>query len=218
MPAENTVHVIDDDQAVRESLAFLLTAAGLEVRPHESAEAFLDGLEGITSGCVVTDVRMPQMSGLELLERVRQSHPDVPVIVITGHGDVPLAVEAMKAGAADFLEKPFDDEALVSAVEAALRRQASGEGRDAERRELAQRIEALSGRERQVLEGLVAGRANKIIAFDLGISPRTVEIYRANLMTKMRAATLSDLVRMALIAGFLPNQGLPLKGSDEVGS
>ena len=119
---------------------------------------------------------------------------------------MPLAVEAMKAGAADFLEKPFDDEAMVSAVEAALRRQASGEGRDAERRELAQRIEALSGRERQVLEGLVAGRPNKIIAFDLGISPRTVEIYRANLMTKMQAASLSALVRMALVAGLLPNR------------
>lgn len=206
MPDESTVHVIDDDQAVRDSLAFLLAAAGLEVHTHDSAEAFLDVLEGITSGCVVTDVRMPQMSGLELLQRVRQSHPDMPVIVITGHGDVPLAVEAMKAGAVDFLEKPFDDEALLSAVETALRRQASGGGRDAERRELAQRIEALSGRERQVLEGLVAGRPNKIIAFDLGISPRTVEIYRANLMTKMRAASLSDLVRMALIAGLLPNQ------------
>lgn len=217
MPDESTVHVIDDDQAVRESVAFLLTAAGLEVRAHDSAEAFLDGLEQITSGCIVTDVRMPQMSGLELLQRVRQTRPDLPVIVITGHGDVALAVGAMKAGAADFLEKPFDDEALVSAVEAALRRQASGEGRDAERRELAQRIEALSGRERQVLEGLVAGHPNKIIAFDLGISPRTVEIYRANLMTKMQAASLSELVRMALIAGLLPNQTLPLKDGDEVG-
>jgi two-component system, LuxR family, response regulator FixJ len=216
MPDECTVHVIDDDQAVRESLAFLLTAAGLEVRTHDSGEALLDMLEGITSGCVVTDVRMPQMSGLDLLQRVRQTRPDLPVIVITGHGDVPLAVEAMKAGAADFLEKPFDDEALLSAVEGALQRQASGEGRDAERRELAQRIEALSGRERQVLEGLVAGRPNKIIAFDLGISPRTVEIYRANLMTKMQAASLSDLVRMSLIAGLLANQSLPLKGGDEV--
>jgi two-component system, LuxR family, response regulator FixJ len=217
MPDESTVHVIDDDQAVRESVAFLLTAAGFEVRAHDSAEAFLDGLEQIKSGCIVTDVRMPQMSGLELLQRVRQTRPDLPVIVITGPGDVALAVEAMKAGAADFLEKPFDDEALVSAVEAALRRQASGDGRDAERRELAQRIEALSGRERQVLEGLVAGRPNKIIAFDLGISPRTVEIYRANLMTKMHAASLSELVRMALIAGLLPNQTLPLKDGDEVG-
>jgi two-component system, LuxR family, response regulator FixJ len=217
MAAESTVHVIDDDQAVRGSLAFLLTAAGLEVRTHDSAEAFLDLLDGITSGCVVTDVRMPQLSGLDLLQRVQQTRPQLPVIVITGHGDVPLAVEAMKAGAADFLEKPFDDEALVSAVEAALRRQASGEGRDAERRELARRIEALSGRERQVLEGLVAGRPNKIIAFDLGISPRTVEIYRANLMTKMRAGSLSDLVRMALMAGLLANQGLPRKGGGEAG-
>ena len=203
---ESTVHVIDDDDAVRESLAFLLTAAGIEVRTYESATAFLDVLDGIKSGCVVTDVRMPQMSGLELLQRIQKSHGHLPVIVITGHGDVPLAVEAMKAGAADFLEKPFDDETLLAAVGAACRRKGSDDGRDAERRELARRIEALSGRERQVLEGLVAGHPNKIIAFDLGISPRTVEIYRANLMTKMHAASLSDLVRMALVAGLLSDK------------
>ena len=203
MPDEGAVHVIDDDDAVRESLEFLLTAADIEVRTYESAKAFLDGLEGITSGCIITDVRMPQMSGLELLHRIQQTHADLPVIVITGHGDVPLAVEAMKTGAVDFLEKPFNDETLLAAVRAAFRRQGGDDGREAERRELAQRISALSGRERQVLEGLVAGHPNKIIAFDLGISPRTVEIYRANLMTKMQAASLSDLVRMALIAGLL---------------
>ncbi len=206
MPDEGAVHVIDDDEALRESLAFLLAAADLEVRTYETPKGFLDELEGIASGCIITDIRMPQMSGLDLLQRIRQTRADLPVIVITGHGDVPLAVEAMKAGALDFLEKPFDDEALLSAVRAALRRQGSDDGREAERRELAQRISALSGRERQVLEGLVAGHPNKIIAFDLGISPRTVEIYRANLMTKMQAASLSDLVRMALIAGLLPDR------------
>jgi len=206
MPDEGAVHVIDDDQAVRESLAFLLVAAGIEARTYETPKGFLEELEGIASGCIITDIRMPQMSGLDLLQRIRQTRADLPVIVITGHGDVPLAVEAMKAGAMDFLEKPFDDEALLAAVRAALRRKGSEDGREAERRELAQRITSLSGRERQVLEGLVAGHPNKIIAFDLGISPRTVEIYRANLMTKMQAASLSDLVRMALIAGLLPGR------------
>jgi len=206
MPAEDIVHVIDDDEAVRQSLEFLLRSADIGVRSYESATAFLEVLGEETAGCLVTDVRMPQISGLELLQRVRKTHPDLPVIVITGHGDVPLAVEAMKAGAMDFLEKPFDDEALLAAVRAAFGSKGSDDGRDAERRELARRIEALSGRERQVLEGLVAGHPNKIIAFDLGISPRTVEIYRANLMTKMQAASLSDLVRMALIAGLLPDR------------
>jgi two-component system, LuxR family, response regulator FixJ len=200
------VHVIDDDEAVCQSLEFLLKSADIEVRTYESASAFLDAIAGIAGGCIVTDVRMPQMSGLELLQRIRQTHPGMPVIVITGHGDVSLAVEAMKAGAADFLEKPFDDEALLSAVRAACDRQGGDNRREAERRELAQRVAALSGRERQVLKGLVAGQPNKIIAFDLGISPRTVEIYRANLMTKMQASSLSDLVRMALVSGLLPTQ------------
>lgn len=206
MPDEGTVHVIDDDEAVRESLVFLLRTAGIKVHAYDAPEAFLDRLEGITSGCVVTDVRMPQMSGLELLQRLQEMRAGLPVVVITGHGDVPLAVEAMRAGAADFLEKPFDDETLLSAVRAALRGQASDDGREPERRAFAHRIAALSGRERQVLEGLVAGRPNKVIASDLGISPRTVEIYRANLMTKMQAASLSDIVRMALIAGLVPKR------------
>jgi two-component system, LuxR family, response regulator FixJ len=206
MPVEEIVHVIDDDEAVRLSLEFLLKSADISVRTYESAVAFLEGLDEGTAGCIVTDVRMPHVSGLELLQRVRKTHPDLPIILITGHGDVSLAVEAMKAGAVDFLEKPFDDETLLAAVRAACKRKGGDDGREAERRELAKRIEALSGRERQVLEGLVAGDPNKIIAFDLGISPRTVEIYRANLMTKMQASSLSDLVRMALIAGLLPDR------------
>jgi two-component system response regulator FixJ len=153
--------------------------------------------------CVITDVRMPGMSGIDLLKRLREMKIDVPVIVITGHGDVPLAVEAMKIGAIDFLEKPFDDEVLLASVKAAIERQGGDIKRNAERADIENKLAALSNRERDVLGGLVAGRANKQIAFDLGISPRTVEIYRANLMNKMQAGSLSDLVRMALIVGMV---------------
>ena len=157
----------------------------------------------IESGCVITDVRMPELSGVDLLRRLRELKLGIPVIVITGHGDVPLAVEAMKIGALDFLEKPFDDEVLLASVRSALNQLDQDQRRQAERSEIEGRLAALSNRERDVLEGLVSGHANKQIAYDLGISPRTIEIYRANLMTKMQAASLSDLVRMALIAGIL---------------
>jgi two-component system response regulator FixJ len=204
MPPESAVvHVIDDDEAVRDSLGFLLRANEIEVRTYESGTVFLAGAAELKAGCVVTDVRMPEISGIELLRRLKELKVFLPVIVITGHGDVPLAVEAMKFGAADFLEKPFDDDILLAAVRAALNRQDSEGKRQAERAAIDDRLAALSNREREVLEGLVAGRANKQIAFDLGISPRTVEIYRANLMTKMQAASLSELVRMALTAGLL---------------
>jgi two-component system, LuxR family, response regulator FixJ len=204
MPSEQgTVHVIDDDEAIRESLAFLLRSAQIEVQSYASASAFFDALPGIRLSCVITDVRMPGMSGLDLLRRLRELKIEVPVIVITGHGDVPLAVEAMKVGAADFLEKPFDDEVLLASVRSALRRQDGEARRHAERHEIESKLATLSNRERDVLGGLVAGHANKQIAFDLGISPRTVEIYRANLMNKMQASSLSDLVRMALVVGIL---------------
>jgi two-component system, LuxR family, response regulator FixJ len=204
MPPDSfAVHVIDDDEAVRQSLAFLLRANEIEVQTYESGTVFLGVAPKLRSGCVITDVRMPEISGIELLRRLKELKILLPVIVITGHGDVPLAVEAMKFGAADFLEKPFDDEVLLAAVRSALNRQDSDSKRQAERVAIDDRLAALSNREREVLEGLVAGRANKQIAFDLGISPRTVEIYRANLMTKMQAASLSELVRMALIAGLL---------------
>ena len=204
MPSDNAiVHVIDDDEAVRQSLAFLLGTAGLEVRTYDSATAFLDALPNVVAGCVITDVRMPVVGGLELLRRLRKLKLAVPVIVITGHGDVPLAVEAMKMGAADFLEKPFDDEALLASVRSALNALDRDRKREVERSEIESRLSGLSSREREVLEGLVAGQANKQIAHALGISPRTIEIYRANLMTKMQAASLSDLVRMAMIAGVI---------------
>jgi two-component system, LuxR family, response regulator FixJ len=197
------VHVIDDDEAIRESVEFLLKTAKIKVQTHHSAEAFLAELPDLTASCVITDVRMPGVSGVELLHRLKERNISVPVIVITGHGDVPLAVEAMKVGAADFLEKPFDDDLLLASVRSALKQQDAENKRRTERSDVEGRLNALSPRERDVLGGLVAGRANKQIAFDLGISPRTVEIYRANLMNKMQAGSLSELVRLALIVGIL---------------
>jgi two-component system, LuxR family, response regulator FixJ len=203
MPSDGIVHVIDDDDALRESLAFLLKSAKVLAATYESADAFLARLPELQGGCVVTDIRMPGMSGIDLLKRLRELNNPIPVIVITGHGDVPLAVEAMKHGASDFLEKPFDDDLLLGAVKTALADQAVDSERQALRAEIAQRMNLLSARERQVLDGLVAGHPNKTIAYDLGISPRTIEIYRANVMTKMEAGSLSELVRMALTAGVL---------------
>ncbi|RDV05748.1 response regulator FixJ [Undibacter mobilis] len=197
------IYVVDDDDAVRQSLEFLLSTAGIKSRGFESGKAFLDALPQINSGCVITDVRMPEVTGIELLKHVRQHKPELPVIVITGHGDIALAVEAMKIGAIDFLEKPFEDDTLINAVKSALNNVADTGKRNAELGDIKEKLAALSNRERQVLEGLVAGQPNKTIAFDLGISPRTVEIYRANLMTKMAANSLSDLVRMAMLAGIL---------------
>ncbi|MGA8693179.1 MAG: response regulator FixJ [Xanthobacteraceae bacterium] len=204
--AQPVVHIIDDDEGLRESLAFLLRSAALEVRSFESAKAFLEVLPDAALSCVITDVRMPDMSGIELLRRLKELKIGVPVIVITGHGDIALAVEAMKIGAADFFEKPFDDDLLVASVRAALQQQEDQTKRGAERAEIEHRIATLSPREKDVLTGLIEGRANKQIAFDLGISPRTVEIYRANLMNKMQANSLSDLVRMALLADMLSSE------------
>ncbi|HWF01246.1 MAG TPA: response regulator FixJ [Caulobacteraceae bacterium] len=198
MSTEDLVHVVDDDDAVRDALVFLLGAAGLAARSWPSGEALLADLTPDAAGCVLSDVRMPGMSGLDLLKRLRVSHPHLPVVVITGHGDVSLAVEAMKAGAANFIEKPFDDEALIGALNSALGQARAPDGAAAERAIIAQRLSQLSARERQVLSGVVRGLANKVIAADLGISPRTVEVYRANLMSKMNARNLSDLVRMTL--------------------
>ena len=194
------VHVIDDDPAVRDSLSFLLETAKLETRVYDSAIAFLEAVPDVTSGCIVTDVRMPEMTGIELVRRLKAQGFTLPIIMITGHADVPLAVEAMKAGVADFIEKPFNDDILLAAIATALRSGEEGRRGAAEVAEITGRLTSLSGREREVLDGLVAGHANKVIAFDLGISPRTVEIYRANVMTKMKAASLSELVRMAMLA------------------
>jgi two-component system, LuxR family, response regulator FixJ len=207
MTADADVHVIDDDEAVRESIDFLLRSAGLSVRTYDSAASFLDAAPTITAGCIITDVRMPGLSGIDLLRRLQEMQVGLPVIVITGHGDVPLAVEAMKCGAIDFLEKPFDDDVLLTSVRSALNRSEESAAIESERADIRARIAALTQRERDVLEGLVAGHPNKIIAFKLEISPRTVEIYRANLMTKMKTGSLSELVRMALVAGPAKSSG-----------
>jgi two-component system response regulator FixJ len=197
---ELAVFVVDDDEAMRDSLDFLLSSAGCAVRTFEAAERLLEALADGNCGCVVSDVRMPGVDGLELLRRIKAAHPSLPVVIITGHGDVPLAVEAMKLGAVDFVEKPFDDERLIGVVQAAL----AGAARAADpSNEIGARVASLSPRERQVLDGLVAGLSNKAIARAHDISPRTVEVYRANLMVKMQAASLSDLVRMAMRAGLL---------------
>jgi two-component system response regulator FixJ len=199
--SESVVHVIDDDDAVRDSLAFLLESAGFRALAYSSAPSFLAALPDLPPGCIITDIRMPEMNGLDLVRSLNESGISLPVIVITGHGDVPLAVEAMKAGVMDFIEKPFEEELILSAVRAALRRISETSNKEEQRHDIVARVETLSVREREVLQGLIAGQPNKVIAFDLGISPRTVEVYRANVMTKMRAASLSDLVRMALLAG-----------------
>lgn len=196
----DVVHVVDDDKAVRESIGFLLEIEALSPRLYDSAEALLAKGDALEGGCIISDVRMPGMSGLELVERLNQLGVRVPIVMLTGHADVALAVAAMKLGVADFLEKPFDDAALLSAVRAALARGDATSCRDAERAEIEGRLKQLTGRERDVFEAIVAGESNKTAAAKLGISPRTVEIYRANVMTKMQAQSLSDLVRMALKA------------------
>lgn len=201
MSTKSIVHVIDDDEAMRDSLSFLLDVQGMDPRLYDSATAFLEALPGLEPGCIITDIRMPGLSGLELVQRLKDMKIDLPVIVITGHGDVALAVEAMKAGVMDFLEKPFSDDNLLASVKDALARMQATPAPDQERVEAQKRLEGLSPRERDVLMGVVAGKANKIIAFDLDISARTVEVYRANLMSKTGARNLSDLMRLALAAG-----------------
>jgi two-component system response regulator FixJ len=200
MAHRGKVFVIDDDEAMRDSLEFLLGAADFEVTLFESAQHFLDRLPS-DFGCVVSDVRMPGIDGLELLQRLKANHSPFPVLIMTGHGDVPLAVEAMKLGAVDFLEKPFEDDRLIGMIDVALKQAEAGARNEAAALDIAARVETLSPRERQVMEGLVAGLSNKQIARDYDISPRTIEVYRANVMTKMQAGSLSELVRLAMRAG-----------------
>jgi len=196
----NDVHIVDDDEAVRDSLSFLLSTAGYAPRTYASAEEFLQNLPDASPGCVITDLRMPGKSGIDLLREVGGMGCDLTFIVVTGHGDVANAVEAMKLGAADFLEKPYDERSMLSAIETACRNRRAADETRARRTAYRERLASLSHRESQVLEGVVAGRQNKEIALQLGISPRTVEVYRSNLMTKMQAGSLSELVRMSLLA------------------
>ena len=203
MSGRGKVYVIDDDEAMRDSLDFLLGSADFQVTLFESAHHFLDAVSGVGFGCIVSDVRMPGIDGIELLKRLKASHSTLPVVIMTGHGDVPLAVEAMKLGAVDFLEKPFEDDRLIGMIDAALRRAESSAQSEAVTADIAARIATLSPRERQVMDGLIAGLSNKMIARDYDISPRTIEVYRANVMTKMQAGSLSELVRLAMRAGVL---------------
>jgi two-component system response regulator FixJ len=192
------VHVIDDDDAVRESLVFLLKAAKIPVQAYASAAAFLETLPNVAAGCVLTDVRMPNMDGLELQQRLIDLNVKLPVIVMTGHADLPVAIKALKAGAADFIEKPFDRDVLLTAIRAALE---SGERRqhaEAAVAEIEARMNSLTPRERQVLDALVGGASNKAIGRDLGMSPRTVEVHRARIMLKMQARSLSELIRLVV--------------------
>lgn len=196
-----TVYVVDDDDAVRDSLQALLESRGYAVSGQASAETFLASYRPGAVACAVVDLRMPGMDGLTLIERLMAEGARLPVIMVTGHGDVPLAVRAMKAGATDFIEKPYSNEAILAAVAKALSLAGQAAHDDVPPQETAARIAALTPREREVLDLLVVGHPNKIIAFELKISPRTVEIHRANLMKKMHAGSLSHLVRMALAAG-----------------
>lgn len=195
---EIVVHIVDDEEAVRNSVAFLLTSAGFAVRTHPSATDFMREASSIRTGCLITDLRMPDMNGVELLRRLRDAGTLLPAIVITGHGDVQMAVEAMKSGALDFIEKPFSDDVLIESIRRAVTTAQTKHGNEAIIETTRQRLGTLSEREMQVLNGVIAGEPNKTIAFDLGISPRTVEIYRAGLMSKMQAKNLPELVRMIL--------------------
>ena len=203
MAAEPRVYIVDDDDAVRDSLAALLEAKAYIVRSFGSAPEFLAAAPSLPAGCLIVDIRMPEMDGLELQQRLAESALDFPMIVITGHGDVPLAVRAMKAGALDFIEKPFASEAILDSLRTAGARVAAEQ--DPAKAAAASKLALLSLREREVLEGLLAGLPNKSIAYDLAISPRTVEVHRARVMDKMGARSLSELIRLALLAGVRPS-------------
>ncbi|MBR1178635.1 response regulator transcription factor FixJ [Bradyrhizobium sp. KB893862 SZCCT0404] len=203
MTTKGHVYVIDDDEAMRDSLNFLLDSCGFGVTLFDSAQGFIDALPGLAFGCVVSDVRMPGLDGIELLKRMKAQQSPFPILIMTGHGDVPLAVEAMKLGAVDFLEKPFEDDRLTTMIETAIRQAEPAAKNEAVTQDIAARVASLSPRERQVMEGLIAGLSNKLIAREYDISPRTIEVYRANVMTKMQANSLSELVRLAMRAGML---------------
>lgn len=197
-----TVHIVDDEETVRKSLAFMLTMNGFAVRVHQSATEFLDFAPSARDAVLITDLRMPDMSGVDLIRRLATVNSAIRPVVITGHGDVPMAVEAMRAGAVDFIEKPFDDTLIIEAIHRAAEGLTTAANDSEDVNTVKARIDSLSERERQVLSAVVAGLPNKAIAYDLDISPRTVEVHRANVMAKMAAKSLPELVRMALAAGF----------------
>jgi two-component system, LuxR family, response regulator FixJ len=200
MAEASQVHVVDDDEAVRDSLSLLLETSGYAVTTYDSAYAFLDVAPTLRIGCVLTDVRMPDLDGLALQRRLAEIGIRLPVIVMTGHGDVPIAVEALKAGATDFLEKPFDDGQLLTSVANAIGISQRSQQEAVAVAEIAARLATLTRREREVLDRLVTGQANKTIAYDLGASPRTIEVHRARVMEKMAVRSLPELVRMVIAA------------------
>ncbi len=195
------IYVVDDDEAIRRSLSFLLKTSGYAVRLFEGGTAFLKEAAGLEPGCVLLDVRMPDIDGLEVQRELRARGVMLPVVIMTGHGDIDMAVAAMKAGASDFIEKPFEKAALLGCVEAARRVAVAERGAGARAEDARARLNVLTDRERDVLDGLVQGLPNKTIAFDLGISPRTVEIHRANLMQKLEVKSLAEALRIAFHAG-----------------
>jgi two-component system response regulator FixJ len=199
--SENLVHVVDDDEPVRDSICFLLASANIKALGYEAPGALLAAIGAGTKGCIVTDVRMPGMSGIQLIQALRERGVGIPVIVITGHADVPLAVEAMKVGAEDFIEKPFEDEVLIGAVERALQTGKARQDAAATRAGAQELVSRLTAREREVLDAIADGHSNKVIAAMLGISPRTVEVHRAHLFEKLEAASVSDLVKLKMRAG-----------------
>ncbi|WP_300974984.1 response regulator FixJ [Sphingomonas sp. LHG3406-1] len=206
------VHLVDDDEAVRRSAAFMLKTAGFRVQSYDSGVALLKEVRGLEPGCILLDIRMPEMDGLEVQRALREAGCMLPVIIMTGHGDVPIAVQAMKAGAIEFLEKPFEKASLVAALEHGRERLQQKARNASQAEEARDRLNILTPRERDVLAGLVNGLPNKTIAYDLGISPRTVEIHRANLMDKLEVRSLSEALRIAFAAGLGEDDG----GSGEV--
>jgi len=201
MSDDQLIHIVDDEDSVRKSASFLLRTSGFETRLYSSGTAFLREAEHAPQGCILLDIRMPEMDGLEVQRELNARGVMMPVIVLTGHGDIGSAVQAMKAGAVDFLEKPFEKEQLLDAIATAFARMGNDDHSGAARHDARARIDALSPREQDVLRGLVRGHPNKTIAYDLGISPRTIEVHRANLMGKLKARSLSEALKIAFAAG-----------------
>ena len=201
------IYIVDDDPSVTEALGLFLTTEGYSVHRHSSARSLLDSLKEDGTGCVVTDMRMPEMTGLELIQAMKARGISMPIILVTAYADVPLAVQAMKMGAVELLEKPFNYETLLVTIREALRRTHADEERKAKTRAILNRFSTLTKREKEVLAGLLKGRSNKVIAHDLGISMRTVEVHRGTLMMKMQAKSLPELVQLALV---VPSEELPI--------
>jgi two-component system, LuxR family, response regulator FixJ len=199
------VYLVDDDDAVRRSVGFMLKTSGFQVKGYDSGVGFLKDAKALEVGCVLLDIRMPGMDGLEVQEALAEKGVALPVIIMTGHGDVPLSVRAMKAGAVDFIEKPFEKLALLAAIEQAFALLSRTDAAEDRARDANVRLQALTSRERDVLDGLAQGLPNKSIAYDLGISPRTVEIHRANLMTKLKVRSLSEALRIAFAVQYRSN-------------